>query len=91
MYSAQNMFNAEFLIFLVFCSTLVTSEDVLRVLIPLEVTPEMKNFWKIDPTTNKPKGFFIDLIQELFKSMNLSYSLEYNTPNNFKNYTELSE
>ena len=85
------MFFASYCI-LFFMPLNIFSENVLRVLIPLEARPEkvtIKSF--LDPISNKPKGFYIDMIDELFKSMNMSYSLEFDAPKNYTSYAELSK
>ena len=65
------------------------SLEPVQVLIPFGVTSNIEKFWMLDKKTKEASGFYIDLIDELFKSINISYSLVFNTPSNYKNYNDL--
>ena len=49
-----------------------------------------EGFFKIDKETQEPTGFFVDLIDEVFESLNMSYSLELGS-NDFKTYNDLGK
>ena len=55
----------------------------------MEVSPDFSKFWAIDQNTNVLKGFYIDLIDEIFKLIDLEYSINYNFPPKFDTYNEL--
>ena len=67
----------------------LTSNEPVKVLIPMEASPDFSKFWKLEEDTKSLSGFYIDVIDELFKIINVSYSIEYNFPPKYNTYNEL--
>ena len=57
----------------------------------METSPDFPKFWKLEEGTKKLSGFYIDVIKELFKVVNVSYTIEYNFPPKYKTYNELGK